>query len=110
MMKIIESGNQFKLREGNYTKLERFALRRFHPRRIMFDLVGWMWATYFLWNHSWESAALTLLATSGIGYLLVMRVDPVKMAKSSLGRLAFLHLHPGNMTIQLVGLVFLVIA
>lgn len=89
------------LNEWNF--LERHMLKRGHPRRIILDLIGWMWAVYFLWNQSWESAMLSVLGCSYLGYWSVRNVNPDRMAETALGRLALLHLHPANIAIQLAG-------
>ncbi len=109
-MRHVENIDQYRRRQGDFTWMEKYALRRFHPRRIVLDSLGWMWGTYFLWNHSWESAVLTLFAAGYIGNFIVRHVDPGKMARTALGKLALLHLNPANLVIQLLGLAFLVSA
>lgn len=94
--------------ESRYTWLERLTLRKFHPRKIFFDLASGMWAVYFLWYQDWQRALLVGLTISLLGYISVWNVDVEKMSETPLGKLALLHLHPFNLITQLIGLVPLV--
>lgn len=92
----------------NMTWVKSYMLKRFHPRKIFFDVVAMMWGVYFLWNQDWQRAVLVAVGVSLIGTLSVLNVDPYKMAKTSLGKMGLLHLHPFNAIVQLVGIVPLI--
>lgn len=88
-----------------FSTLERFMLRKFHPQKILLDAIGAMWAVYFLWNHDWVTA-LSISAFCGlIGVVAVWNLNFQRMSETTLGRLALLHLHPFNITVQTLALV-----
>lgn len=90
------------------TRIQKYALRKVHPRKLMIDSAGLLWMTYFLWNQTMLEAILVMLVFSTVSLLLVRKVDPHLMAETFLGRIALLHLHPGNLSIQLIGFGILV--
>ncbi|MGZ3710274.1 MAG: hypothetical protein ACXWQO_19100 [Bdellovibrionota bacterium] len=87
---------------------QQYAIRRFHPRRILMDAASLPWVVYFLWLHNWASALIIGLAAAVIGVLATNTVDAEKYSRTILGRLALLHLHPTNLIVQAVGLVAMV--
>ena len=89
---------------GQYSALEEFALRHSHPRKIIFDSLGFLWAIYFLWHFRWGDAIWILLASSALGMISVRGVKPELMAETTLGKLALLHLNPINLSTQVIGL------
>lgn len=91
--------------QGEYPLLKRFILMRFHPRKIIFDSVGMMWAIYFLWINNWTAALLSALFFAALGWFFVRQVNPYQMAQTTLGKLGLLHLHPFNITVQMIGLI-----
>lgn len=93
---------------SRYSAFERLMLRKFHPRKILIDLVSLTWGVYFLWNHDWQKALLAVVIVSSLGYLSVWNADPEKLAKTTLGKLALLHLHPFNLITQSIGAIPLV--
>lgn len=90
---------------GRFSFLERFILRKFHPRKIFFDFIGLTWSVYFLWNHQWPLALAASMLSGSIGLISVWNVDLDKMAQTPLGRMAMLHLNPANIAIQSAGVV-----
>lgn len=92
-------------RQIHSTGLRKYMLRRFHPRKMIFDAVGLMWSIYFLWNNDWSLAMLSLLGGSLLGLYFVRNVDPELMGKTTLGRIGLLHLNPVNLSIQIAGLI-----
>lgn len=84
------------------TAIQRFALRAAHPRKLMIDSAGFLWMAYFLWNQAMLEAMLVMFAFGVISLLLVRKVDPRAMAETFLGKIALLHLHPGNFLVQLI--------
>lgn len=89
--------------QAKFSFLERMILRRFHPVSLLFDVVGFIWVTYFLWENQWQNALVVVLAERLLAATIVWRVDWEGMAETSLGKLALLHLHPLNLMVQIAG-------
>ena len=94
--------------EREFNRLERYMLMRFHPRKVIYDVIGMTWAVYFLWNGNWQAAVAAVVVSSVIGLYFVRLADPIKMADTVMGRLARLHLDLRNWVIQLLGLIPLI--
>lgn len=90
-----------------YNWIENYALKRFHPTGIIFELIGLIWVIYYLWNQIWQWALAILILSKVISILAVIDVDPQKMSETMLGKLALLHLHPTNVFLQVVGAIVL---
>lgn len=90
---------------SGFTFFEKLILRRFHPISLLFDTVGLIWVTYFLWQNNWQYALGVVLAERLLASSIVWRIDFQAMATTTLGKLALLHLNPFNMGIQIVGTV-----
>lgn len=88
-----------------YSALQRWMLMRSHPRKIFFDLTALIWTLFFTWNQNWSGALFAGLAISLVGTMSVIGARPERLAKTTLGKLALLHLHPLNLSAQLLGLV-----
>lgn len=84
--------------------METYVLLRAHPRLIVFHTAGAIWFIYFLWNRSWVEAVFSLLFAGIVGLSTVRLTDTEKIATTTLGRLALLHLHPANLLLQLAGI------
>ncbi len=84
---------------------QRYALLRSHPRFIIFRCISFLWFTYFLWNQDWKSAVGAVVICSFIGLIAVWNVDPEPLSKTTLGKLALLHLHPANFFMQVSSVV-----
>jgi hypothetical protein len=91
--------------ERPVSRLERYALKRFHPRALFIDAVGITWFVYFLWNQNWLLALGTAIAGRIAALAAVSHAVPEQIAETPLGRLALLHLNPINMAIQGIGAV-----
>lgn len=89
--------------QNEYSWLQRTILRRFHPRSIFIDSVGFIWFTYFLWNHEWQAAIGVVVIAKIAAYLSAVNIDISLFSKTLLGKIALLHLHPLNLIIQLMG-------
>jgi len=88
--------------------LEKYALKRFHPRKLFIDSIALIWATYFLWRQDWQGAAVVTIVVMFLGLISVWGTNADKMAQTTLGKVALLHLNPFNFFTQLIGLVPLV--
>lgn len=82
---------------------QRYFLRRFHPRSIFIDVVGFIWFTYYFWNHNWKAAVVIVVIERIIAFFSVAKIDTNRFSETTLGKIALLHLHPANFTIQLYG-------
>lgn len=88
-----------------YSFMERFMLRKFHPRKIFFDMIGSMWAVYFLWNHEWQIALAALILFNAMGILSAWNVNFRHLAQTPLGKLGLLHSRPANFSVQFAGVI-----
>ena len=89
--------------EESLTIIQKYVLLRAHPRRLFLDAAALIWEVYFLWNQNWKAALGVFLAMNTVGLLAVRKINYQEFAKTTLGKMALLHLHPMNLTIQLVG-------
>ena len=96
------------LKEHYLTLIDHYFLMRFHPRKIIFDVVGAIWATYFLWNKNWQAAMIAIVAMGGLGLFFTRKVDPELMSQTILGKIGLLHKHPINLTLNLIGIIPLI--
>jgi uncharacterized membrane protein len=94
--------------ENKFSLLERYALMRFHPRKIILDLIGIIWATYFLYVGIWQAAVITIFIFVVLGFFLVRNIDLKMMAETTWGRLAIMHVHPLNVAIKIFAVIILV--
>ena len=95
------------LETAELTGLDIYMLKRAHPAGIIVDLIGWVWFGYFFWQHNWQMAVGALIIGRFFSLIAVMDVNPSKMAETTLGKIALLHLLPVNMLIQSIGIIIL---
>lgn len=88
--------------------LEQRFVRAAHPRRIIVQTVGWLWAAYFLWLHNWIWAAGALVLAMLVGVIAAPIGSTENLAGTTLGKLALLHMHPANLSVQSLGLLLLI--
>lgn len=91
--------------DRGFSRLERLMLMRFHPRCQVFSSIGVIWSVYFLYNYDWPKALMAAVVFIALGMTSVLGVKFDEFAETTLGRLALLHTHTGNLFIQLIGLV-----
>jgi len=89
------------------TYVERMAVRHAHPRHMIVGIVGYAWTIYFLWQHAWIWAAAAALAGILLGMIVTPRNHEEDLARTTLGKIMLLHLHPANVIVQSAGLLFL---
>lgn len=89
--------------QGHLSWLQRLILRRLHPLSMIFDLIGVMWAVYFLWAHNWGAAVAVFLVARAIGVALAWNARLDLLSQTVMGRIALLHLHPVNLALQTMG-------
>ena len=92
------------LEKAEFNWLERCVLRRSHPKSILVRAVGALWATVFLWNHDWLRAAVVVFVSMFIANAMVFTCDVNALAKTWVGKVALLHLHPINLVVQVLSL------
>jgi len=85
------------------TGFRRYMVLRAHPISIFWDAATLIWVVYFLWQHWWAYAALLLVVERGFTWIMTQAVDSDALGKTVLGKMALLHLHPVNLTLQLCG-------
>jgi hypothetical protein len=89
--------------------LQKAAVRHAHPASFIMNLLGVIWAGYFLWLHQWVWAMLCLVA-GVLGDVVFASLDRgyLILAKSQLNafqKLLVYHTHPVNLILHLIGLV-----
>jgi len=59
-IKIIHSDyTPIELAPSYSNALQRYCLRRMHPRKMIFDTIGATWSIYFLYQNNWQLALLS---------------------------------------------------
>lgn len=91
-----------------FSLLERYALMRFHPRKIIFDVIGVIWGTYFLYLGMWQPAVVVLLIFVVFGFFLVRNTNLKEFSETTWGKIAILHVRPLNVAIKVLAVIILV--
>lgn len=109
MAKVAVQGTtQGLLAEGHhFTFMEKYVLRASHPRSLFIDVVGRMWAVYFLWDQNWRAALAIFLIFRLVSFAAVWNINIKNFADTLLGKIGLLHIHPINLATQLAGSVIL---
>ncbi|MBY0314862.1 MAG: hypothetical protein K2Q26_05050 [Bdellovibrionales bacterium] len=94
--------------QKGFSALQKYVLLRFHPRSIFIDSIGQLWFIYYLWDHNLMSALAALTACRLVSLLSVIDIDTNLFARTTLGKVALLHLHPYNLILQLIGTLVLI--
>ena len=89
------------------TYMERMVIRRGHPKHIIVGIVGFLWFVYFLWQHDWTWALAVAVLSVVMGRLLMAGTKDESLAPTLLGKIMLLHLHPMNLSVQIVGFALL---
>lgn len=101
------TGRDHAISANGVSWFQRYFLRRFHPRSIFIDVVGFIWFTYYFWNHDWKSAVGIVIVERIIAFFSVANLDVSRFSETTLGKLGLLHLHPANLAIQIFGSIIL---
>lgn len=91
-----------------FNALQKIVLRRSHPKSIFVDTVGMMWMALYVWRNLWLEAVLVVVAARLFALALTWNVDFEKMAGTTLGRIALLHLDRWNLMLQTLGAVTII--
>lgn len=94
--------------KNQFSLLERYALMRFHPRKIILDVIGVIWGSYFLYLGMWQAAAVVLLIFVVFGFFLVRKTNLKVFSETTWGKIAILHVKPVNVAIKVFAVIILV--
>lgn len=83
----------------------RLAINHAHPTKLVLDIVGFIWMSYFLWENNLVIAIIFGFGLSALGSLLTFNADTDQLATTGLGKYVTARLHPANLTLQIVGYV-----
>jgi hypothetical protein len=83
--------------------LRRYMVLRAHPISLFWDAATAIWAVYLLWQHLWQYTVLLVVIERGFTWMMTQSVDSDALARTIFGKMALLHLHPVNFTLQLSG-------
>ena len=72
----------------------KIALQHLIPQYLIFDVLGFVWALYFVWLHQVILAVVSLTVLWTIGTLLVLKKDEEAYADTPCGRFVLSHLAP----------------
>jgi hypothetical protein len=89
------------------TYLEKAMIRRGHPKHMIVGTIGFLWLVYFVWRHDWTWALAVALLSVVLGWLSTLRMQEEILAQTLLGKIMLLHLHPVNLSVQIVGFALL---
>lgn len=92
------------LKEAKHMSLfRRLAINHAHPTKLILDLVGFIWVSYFLWENNLATAIIVGFGFSALGSFLTYNADTKELASTTFGRYVIARLHPANLTLQIVG-------
>lgn len=89
------------------TFMEYAMLRHGHPRYIVVAVITMIWSTYFFWQGELTFAIGTIVLGVVLAQLAAMGMNEQQFAKTTLGKILLLHLHPVNLLLQAAGYVVL---
>jgi hypothetical protein len=89
------------------TYVERMIVRRGRPKHIIVGIVAFLWVVYFLWQHNWIWAAAVVVLSAVLGRLSTSGTKEETLARTLLGKIMLLHLHPVNLMLQMAGFALL---
>lgn len=89
----------------SFNFLQSYVLKKSHPTAIIFEFIGLIWVSYYIWHHLWPWALIALTLAKLLSYLSVVDVDVNNISQTMLGKIALLHLHPMNLTVQVTGII-----
>lgn len=90
-------------KKRNFTFMEVFTLKLFHPRALLIICGGLIWSLYYFWHYDWVMALEIFASVVILTPLLVVDIIPEEFAKTTWGKIALLHLHPLNLPFRIVG-------
>jgi len=88
-----------------FSGMERYVLRKFHPVGLFIDTIGAIWCIYNLWEGNGVGAVFSLILTRFISLLAVRHVNPKAVASTIWGRIGLLHINPINLSLQYLGVI-----
>ncbi len=97
-----------KMQLEHFGKMERYFLTMAYPRKLVFNLIGLIWSIYFLWNQDWVSSLAVYVSFDVLGFYFSRKIDLELMSETTLGKIGLMHMHPINITFNVIGIVFLI--
>lgn len=83
----------------------RLAVNHAHPTKLVLDIIGFSWMSYFIWENNLITAIIFGFGLSALGSFLTLNADTDQLATTALGKYVVARLHPANLTFQIVGYV-----
>jgi hypothetical protein len=94
--------------ERKLSLIQKYALMSFHPRKLFFDALSYIWFTYFIWNHAWQAGILVGVCFRVIGFMSILGTRPELMLGTFLGKIGLLHFRISNFIFQILGFIPLI--
>jgi hypothetical protein len=91
-----------------YSLLQRYALLSSHPRKIFFDAAVGVWVVNSLWHGRWGAALTLYVMGKAASLIIVSDADYTRIAETTYGKMALLHVRSSNLFFHLVGFGFLI--
>lgn len=83
-----------------FSFFRKLAINHAHPTKLILDIIGFMWMSYFLWENNLLTAIIFGFGLSALGSFLSFNADTDKLANTKLGKYVIVRLHPANLTCQ----------
>lgn len=83
----------------------RLAINHAHPTKLVLDIIGFLWMTYFLWENSLVTAIIFGFSFSVLGSFLTFKANTEELASTAFGKYVIARMHPANLTFQIIGYV-----
>jgi hypothetical protein len=94
--------------EAEYGLLQRYALLSSHPRKVFFDAAVGIWVVSNLWHGRWGAALTLYILGKAVSLIMVSDSDYTKLAETTYGKIALLHVRAVNLFFHLLGFGFLI--
>ena len=77
--------------------IRRYMLQHAHPMKFAAEVLGVIWAAYFLWRHSWIGAVVISIVSFLLSTLLLWRKKQFNyLAETMLGKIILIYATPLN--------------
>lgn len=72
----------------------KYALTHAHPAKFIAEILGTMWAAYFLWNYNWVGAIISALVFYLLSTLILWGKSIDYLAETPLGKVMLVYSTP----------------
>ncbi|MCH8049619.1 hypothetical protein IH979_02815 [Patescibacteria group bacterium] len=86
----------------------KIALQHTIPQYLIFDGLGFIWASYFVWQHQLILALVVLIVSWLLASFVVRKKNEEAYAKTPFGRLMLSHLAPWSLAFHIPGYIVLI--